>query len=110
MSIRQDARLRYRTVLSALVLAACTRPAAAQSVQWRTDYNAARKEATDKGRPILLEFGTENCMWCRKLEAGSLRDPAVVKLLNDGFVSLKVDAEREQTLTQTLRISQYPTL
>jgi thioredoxin-like negative regulator of GroEL len=105
-----DIRPRLRTFLSALALAACVRNAHAQSVQWRTDYNAARKEATEKGRPILLEFGTESCTWCRKLELSTLRDPAVVKTLNDQFVSLRVDAEREATLTQTLRITQYPTL
>jgi thioredoxin-like negative regulator of GroEL len=111
MSIRRDARLRYRILVTALALAACARPASAQqAVQWRTDYNAARKEATEKGRPILLEFGTENCMWCKKLEMSTLREPAVVKLLNDGFVNLRVDADRETSLTQTLRISQYPTL
>src|SRR5881394_760363 len=97
-----DARLRYRALFGALVLAACARDASAQSIVWRTDYNSARKEATDKGRPILIDFGTENCMWCQKLEMSTLRDPAVVKLLNEGFISLKVDADRESTLTQTL--------
>jgi thioredoxin-like negative regulator of GroEL len=110
MSIFRDARPRFRTFLSALVLVACARSAAAQSVQWRTDYNAARKEATEKGRPILLEFGTEHCMWCQKLELSTLRDGTVARLLNEQFVSLKVDADRESTLTATLHISQYPTL
>ncbi|HEY1379376.1 MAG TPA: DUF255 domain-containing protein [Gemmataceae bacterium] len=110
MSISRDARPRFRTVLSAVVLAACARSAHGQSVQWRTDYNAARKEATEKGRPILLDFGTENCMWCKKLDMGTFRDPLVVKVLNESFVSLKVDADREATLTQILHISQYPTL
>jgi thioredoxin-like negative regulator of GroEL len=96
--------------VSALALAAYARSAPAQSVQWRTDYNSARKEATEKGRPILIDFGTENCMWCKKLDLSTLRDPAVVRLLNDGFVSLKMDPERETNLAQTLRISQYPTL
>jgi thioredoxin-like negative regulator of GroEL len=106
----RDARPRFPTLGIALVLAACPQRAPAQSVPWRTDYNAARKEASEKGRPILLEFGTENCMWCRKLEASTLRDPNVAKLLNEQFVSLKVDADRESTLTQMLRITQYPTL
>jgi thioredoxin-like negative regulator of GroEL len=96
--------------MSTLVLAACARMAPAQSVQWRTDYNSARKEATEKGRPILIDFGTENCMWCKKLELSTLRDSAIVRLLNENFVSLKMDAEREPALAQTLHISQYPTL
>jgi thioredoxin-like negative regulator of GroEL len=110
MPITHDDRLRFHAILSALVLAACARSAAAQQVQWRNDYNAARKEATEKGRPILIDFGTENCFWCKKLDLTTLRDPSVVALLNEQFVSLKVDAEREATLTQTLRIQQYPTL
>jgi thioredoxin-like negative regulator of GroEL len=110
MIILRDARPQFRLFVSALVLAACARTAPAQSVQWRADYNAARKEATEKGRPILIDFGTENCMWCKKLDVSTFRDPAVVRQLNDNFVSLKMDADREPTLAQTLRISQYPTL
>jgi len=97
-------------IASALALTVWGAPAAGQSVQWRTDYNSARKEASEKGRPILLEFGTENCTWCKKLEQSTLRDPAVSHLLNDQFVSLKIDADRETTLTQMLHITQYPTL
>ncbi len=110
MFLLPDARLRFRMFVSAVVLAACARSAPAQPVQWRSDYNSARKEATEKGRPILLDFGTENCMWCKKLDLSTLRDPVIVRLLNDNFVSLRVDAERETTLAQTLRISQYPTM
>src|SRR5438445_13812135 len=110
MSILRDARPRFRTLLIAVVIAACARNAAAQSVQWRTDYNAARKEATEKGWPILLDFGTENCMWCKKLEFTTFRDPSIVSLVNEHFVALKVDAERETILAQTLRIQTYPTL
>ena len=97
-------------ILSALVLAAGPRPAAAQQVKWVSDYNVARKEASEKGRPILIDFGTENCFWCKKLDLSTFQDPAVVALLNEQFVALKVDADRESTLTQTLRIQQYPTL
>jgi thioredoxin-like negative regulator of GroEL len=109
----RDARPRFPTIVSALVVASCSAGVSstrAQSVQWRTDYNSARKEASEKGRPILLEFATENCMWCKKLDLTTFRDPAVAKLLNEQFISLKVDADRESTLTQMLRITQYPTL
>jgi thioredoxin-like negative regulator of GroEL len=77
---------------------------------WRADYGSARKEAVDKGKPLLLDFGTESCTWCRKLDVTTFRDPSVVSLLNDQFVTLKVDAEREPMLTQALRVQQYPTM
>src|SRR5215471_12593740 len=76
----------------------------AQEVNWRQSYNAARREASQKGKPIIIDFGTENCFYCRKLDATTFRDPAIVAALNDQFIPLKLDAEREAALTQALRI------
>jgi thioredoxin-related protein len=84
--------------------------AGAQEVKWRTDYNAARKEAADRKLPLILDFGTENCFWCKRLDATTFRDAAVVKMMNEGFVPLKVDGNQESALTQMLRIQSFPTI
>lgn len=94
-------------VLATLVTAG---PVRAQSVQWRHDYAAARKEAAETGRQLLLDFGTEACVWCRKLDATTFRDPKVIKLLNERFVPVKLDGNKEQQLTAALRIDGFPTL
>src|SRR5262249_42314666 len=85
-------------------------PAGAQEVKWRYDYNAARKEAGEKGLPLVLDFGTDNCYWCKRLDATPSRAPAVVKAMNERFVPLKVDAQKEPQLTQILNIQGFPTL
>jgi thioredoxin-related protein len=82
----------------------------AQEVHWRTDYAAARKEATDSGRPLLFDFGTEQCVWCRKLDMTTFRDPAVARLITDKFVPVKIDAREEAWLTEALRVRSFPTL
>jgi thioredoxin-related protein len=87
-----------------------TSPANAQEVNWRRDYAAARKEATETGRPLLMDFGTAGCMWCRKLDATTFRDPRIVKTLNERFIPLKIDADREIRLVQALGIESYPTI
>lgn len=79
-------------------------------VQWRYDYTKARKESEEKGRLLLVDFGTENCYWCRKLDEITFRDPAVISLMNERFIPLKVDAGREPKLTQALGINAFPTL
>ena len=84
--------------------------ARAQEVVWRDDYNKARQEASDKGRPLLIDLGTENCYWCKQLDLRTFKDPAVVTLLNDRFVPLKVDAQRTPALAEALNIQNYPTL
>src|SRR3989442_4578679 len=82
----------------------------AQEVQWRYDYNAARREAVQKNRPLILDFGTEHCFWCKKLDVTTFREPTIVGVLNEQFIPLKVDAEREVPLANALRIQNYPTL
>jgi thioredoxin-like negative regulator of GroEL len=79
-------------------------------VKWRDDYAAARQEAASSGRPLLLDFGTEDCFWCRKLDATTFRAPAVVQTLNERFVSVKVDAEKMEALVRALSVESYPTL
>ena len=100
-----------RTVPAALlVLTAGLAPAGDKPVEWRTDYDAARKEAIDKDRPVFVEFQTDECFHCRRLETGPFRDPAVAGLLNDRFVPLKVDGSKSPKLAQALRIQAYPTM
>jgi thioredoxin-related protein len=101
-----------RTWSSLLLTALCFPPfvSAAEEVRWRHDYNAARREAQDKGRPLLLDIGTDNCYFCKKLDATTFREPALVRLLNEHFVPLKVDGDKDAPLTDVLRVQGYPTL
>lgn len=82
---------------------------AAEPIQWRTDYNAARKESQDTGKPLLVEIGTDNCLYCRKMEATTFTDPAIVELLNSYYIPLKINASHDNTLVQALRVQLYPT-
>lgn len=84
--------------------------ATAQDVRWRHDLAAARKEAAETGKSLLLDFGTESCGWCRKMDATTMRDPAVVKALNERFIPVKLDGNREERLTSALGIEAFPTL
>jgi hypothetical protein len=81
----------------------------AAGIAWRTDYNAARKEAAERGLPLLLVVGTDDCFYCRKLDAGPFRHAAVTQLAANGFIPVKVDAHRDPALTKALRVQLYPT-
>ncbi|HEV3261731.1 MAG TPA: DUF255 domain-containing protein [Gemmataceae bacterium] len=100
----------WALLLGVLVLAFLAEPAWAQEVGWRYDYNEARREASEKNRPLILDFGTESCFWCARLESTTFRDPVIAALINDRFIPLKVDAEKNAILTEKLGILNYPTL
>jgi thioredoxin-related protein len=84
--------------------------AAGDELEWRADYSKARQEAAAKNRPLVIDFGTENCVWCRKLEETTFRDPAIVALLNQQCILLRIDANRNPALAEALRIQNFPTL
>jgi hypothetical protein len=92
-----------------LVQPAQAQPARPAPVAWWTDYNAARKEAHEKGLPLVLVIGTDNCFYCRKLEAGPLKDAGVARTLAAGFVAVKLDATRVPELAKALKVQLYPT-
>jgi thioredoxin-related protein len=96
--------------LSLLALFAFVPEFNAQEVRWRTDYNAARKESQEKGLPLVIDFGTDNCVWCIRQDQTTFRDPTIVGMVNQKFVGLKVNAAHEPTLAQMLRVQVYPTL
>lgn len=83
--------------------------AADPSIQWRADYNSARREAQQKGLPLMVEVGTEECYYCKKQDGTTFRDPGVIALLNARFVTVRVDANREPAFAQALHVQVYPT-
>jgi thiol:disulfide interchange protein len=52
---------------------------------------AAIGKAASENRRVLLDFGANWCIWCRRLHATFETDPSVSKALKDGFVVVMVD-------------------
>lgn len=97
--------------LAALLLAVAGSPAAfaADPVRWRSDYVAARKEAEETGKPLLIVVGTADCLYCVKMEASTFADPEAAKLIADRFIPLKLDAAAHPDFVRAMRITLYPT-
>src|SRR5438552_12313217 len=86
--------VQFRNLLAVSLLIVAMGPAAGQDIHWCRDYRTAWEGSRATGRPLLLDFGTESCLWCKRLDATTLRDPGVVELVNGGFVALHVDSNR----------------
>jgi thioredoxin-like negative regulator of GroEL len=84
--------------------------AQAQEVEWRLDYGKARQEAADKNRPLVIDVGTEHCHFCKQLDLRTFKDPAIIALLNQHCIPLKIDTDQHARLAELLRVEYYPTL
>lgn len=54
------------------------------------DFTTAQDIARASGRRILLEIGSEECLWCRRMDAFFTANPALARYRDERFVRLKV--------------------
>jgi len=106
--------------IAAAVLAAAAAARAGEG--WGTDFEAAKKEAAEKQRPILVDFsGSDWCGWCKKLDKEVFSTPEFQEYAKESLVLLLVDfpmrkeqpkevAEQNKRLQEKYGIEGYPTV
>ena len=62
-------------------------------VDWYPWCEEAFEKAKREDKPIFLSIGYSTCHWCHVMAHESFEDQEVADLLNQGFVSIKVDRE-----------------
>ena len=66
---------------------------AANPVDWYPWGEEAFGRAREENRPIFLSIGYSTCHWCHVMERESFEDPEVARLMNESFITIKVDRE-----------------
>jgi uncharacterized protein YyaL (SSP411 family) len=67
-------------------------------VDWYPWGEEALAKARAEDKPILLSIGYSACHWCHVMERESFEDVEIAQLMNDHFVSIKVDREQRPDL------------
>lgn len=67
-------------------------------VDWYPWGDEAFARAKKEDKPVFLSIGYSSCHWCHVMERESFEDAEVARLLNDAFVSVKVDREERPDL------------
>src|SRR4051812_21835480 len=62
-------------------------------VDWRPWGDEAFEEARRLGKPVFLSIGYSTCHWCHVMEEESFEDEEIASVMNDLYVSIKVDRE-----------------
>ncbi|MEO7976468.1 thioredoxin domain-containing protein [Flavobacterium sp.] len=74
-----------------------TSPYLLQHAHNPVDWKAWNKETLDKAKAenklIIISVGYSACHWCHVMEQESFENEEVAKLMNDNFISIKVDRE-----------------
>ena len=67
-------------------------------VQWYPWGEDALRQAQAEDKPIFLSIGYSACHWCHVMAHESFEDEQVAAILNEHFVSIKVDREERPDL------------
>ncbi len=62
-------------------------------VDWYPWGDEALKKAEIENKLVIISIGYSSCHWCHVMEHESFEDTVVAKLMNDHFISIKVDRE-----------------
>ena len=69
-------------------------------VDWFPWGPEAFQKAKKENKPIFLSIGYATCHWCHVMAHESFEDEEVARILNESFVSVKVDREERPDIDQ----------
>jgi hypothetical protein len=69
-------------------------------VNWQAWNEGALKRAKLEDKPIFLSIGYSACHWCHVMERESFENLETARILNENFVSIKVDREERPDLDE----------
>jgi len=69
-------------------------------VDWHPWGEEAFQKAKSENKPVLLSIGYSACHWCHVMERESFENEEIAALMNELFVSIKVDREERPDLDE----------
>ena len=77
-------------------------------VEWREWGSAAFSEAAAADAPILLSLTATWCDHCHEMDAETYAEPRIAANVNDGFVPVRIDADRRPRVRDRYTVGGFP--
>jgi thioredoxin-related protein len=99
-----------RLRLLALILAVCIAGVApaSQSINWRS-YEEGLVLGSVEKKKVFLHFYADWCGFCNKMAKETFQDTAVITYLNENFIPVRVNTDRDQKTTAGYGVMGLPT-
>jgi len=71
------------------------------------DFETAIDLSHENKKFIFIDIYTEWCGWCKKMDATTFMDPAVIEYMNKHFYAVKMDAETKSAIAYKGNLYEY---
>ena len=79
------------------------------AINWR-DYTPGMAMAAKGSKSIFLYFHATWCTYCTKLKETTFKDKKILAYLEKNFVSIQVDTDKNQALSNEWKVKGLPTM
>ena len=83
--------------------------ATAPQINWMTWSKAAFEQAAQEKKPILMDISATWCHWCMVMDEKSYADPEIIRLINENYIPVRVDADRRPDIVNRYSAGGFPT-
>ena len=90
-----------------LTLGLLRSPGYSKEVEWQTFADGIARSKIEK-KKIFLHFYAKWCGACKIMENNTFKNPGVAAYLNENFIPIKVDTDREQQTSTLFRVRMLP--
>lgn len=83
---------------------------ASNALRWERDLGSALGRASSEGKIVMVDFYTDWCLWCKKLDQSTFADDEVRRALS-AVVPVKLNAEKDgRREAEHFSVEDYPTI
>ncbi len=90
----------FRAIASALLILVADFAVATDPIRWRPWSDAVFEQARKEKRFVLLDLEAVWCHWCHVMEEKTYHDEAVMKLIRDHYIAVRVDQDARPDLSR----------
>ena len=90
-----------------MVLVDLSTTSASDEIKWHA-YKEGLALAKQEGKKIFVHFYADWCAYCKKMENETLKNSAVIDYLNQNFIPVRVNSDKDRDLARNYYIRGLP--
>ena len=90
-------KIKLTIVLGFLCLSLFAQTEEQATINWMSWEEATKLNEVEK-KKIFVDIYTNWCHWCKEMDKSTFKNPEVVKIMNEHFYAVKLNAEQKESI------------